>query len=222
MTSTKEFHLALKQHPYCAILIYTKYFISTVKLKKGKSVKKNKIAVIVGSLREESFTLKIAKAAIGLAPESLSFEIINIADLPMFNEDLEAAPPNEWVAFREQIIAADGLLFLTPEYNRSVPGVLKNAIDVGSRPYGQNSWDGKPGAIVSVSIGNISGFGANHHLRQSLTFVNVPAMAQPEAYIGGAAALFDDKGELTNDATKGFLKSFMEAFEKWVVTHTAQ
>ena len=137
----------------------------------------------------------------------------------MFNEDLEATPPSEWVAFREQIVAADGLLFLTPEYNRSVPGVLKNAIDVGSRPYGQNLWDGKPGAVVSVSIGNISGFGANHHLRQSLTFINVPAMAQPEAYIGGAAELFDDKGNLTNDSTKEFLKSFMVAFEKWVDTN---
>lgn len=188
---------------------------------KGQTMKKHNIAVIVGSLRKESFSLKTAKALIALAPESLSLEIINIADLPMFNEDLEATPPNKWVAFRKQIIAADGLLFLTPEYNRSVPGVLKNAIDVGSRPYGENSWDGKPAAIVSVSIGNISGFGANHHLRQSLTFVNVPTMAQPEAYIGGAAALFDDKGELTNDATKEFLKSFMKAFEKWVVTHTA-
>ena len=195
--------------------------ISMTNETKGQTMKKHNIAVIVGSLRKESFSLKTAKALIALAPESLSLEIINIADLPMFNEDLEATPPNKWVAFRKQIIAADGLLFLTPEYNRSVPGVLKNAIDVGSRPYGKNSWDGKPGAIVSVSIGNISGFGANHHLRQSLTFVNVPTMAQPEAYIGGAAALFDDQGELTNDATKEFLKSFMKAFEKWVVTHTA-
>lgn len=180
---------------------------------------KYKIAVIVGSLRKESYNLKMAKALIALAPELLSLEIINIADLPMFNEDLEANPPKAWVTFREQISAAEGLLFLTPEYNRSVPGVLVNAIDVGSRPYGKNAWDGKPGAIVSVSIGNISGFGANHHLRQSLTFVNVPTMAQPEAYIGGAAALFDDKGNLTNDSTKKFLESFMEAFEKWVNTN---
>ena len=185
-------------------------------------MKKYNIAVIVGSIRKESFNLKTAKALIELAPESLSFEILDIADLPMFNEDLEATPPNEWVTFREQIRAADGLLFLTPEYNRSVPGVLKNAIDVGSRPYGQNSWDGKPAAIVSVSIGNISGFGANHHLRQSLVFVNVPTMAQPEAYIGGAASLFDDNGNLTNDSTKDFLKSFMEAFEKWLDSNVLQ
>ncbi len=182
-------------------------------------MKKYKIAVIVGSLRKESYNLKTAKALIALAPESLSLEILNIAGLPMFNEDLEANPPKEWVSFREQITAADGLLFLTPEYNRSVPGVLKNAVDVGSRPYGKNSWDGKPAAIVSVSIGNISGFGANHHLRQSLVFVNVRTMAQPEAYIGGAAGLFDDQGDLTNDSTKKFLKGFMGAFEKWVDTN---
>ncbi|HTN68004.1 MAG TPA: NAD(P)H-dependent oxidoreductase [Dysgonamonadaceae bacterium] len=180
-------------------------------------MKKYNIAVIVGSLRKESYNLKTAKTLIELAPESLSLEMLNIADLPMFNEDLEATPPKAWVTFREQIIAADGILFLTPEYNRSVPGFLKNAIDVGSRPYGENSWDGKPAAIVSVSIGNISGFGANHHLRQSLVFVNVHTMAQPEAYIGGAGALFDDNGKLTNDSTKEFLSSFMEAFEKWIV-----
>lgn len=177
---------------------------------------KHNIAVIVGSLRKDSFNLKTAHALARLAPESLSLEIVDIANLPMFNEDLEATPPVEWVRFRERVKAADGLLFLTPEYNRSVPGVLKNAIDVGSRPYGKNSWDGKPGAIVSVSIGNISGFGANHHLRQSLVFVNVPTMAQPEAYLGGAAELFDDKGNLTNASTTEFLKGFMEAFVKWV------
>ena len=179
-------------------------------------MKKYKIAVIVGSLRKESYNLKTAKELISLAPESLSLEILNIADLPMFNEDLEGTPPQEWVTFREQIIAADGVLFLTPEYNRSVPAVLKNAIDVGSRPYGQNSWDGKPAAIVSVSIGGISGFGANHHLRQSLVFVNMHTMAQPEAYIGGAGSLFNDEGKLINDSTKEFLTIFMEAFEKWI------
>ena len=182
-------------------------------------MEKYKIAVLVGSLRKESFNLKTAKALIELAPESLSMDIINIADLPMFNEDLEATPPNQWVEFRKQIRAADGFLFLTPEYNRSVPGVLKNAIDVGSRPYGENSWDGKPAAVASVSIGPISGFGANHHLRQSLVFVNVHTMAQPEAYIGNAASLFDDNGKLTNDSTREFLKNFMEAFEKWIKTH---
>lgn len=186
---------------------------------KNLKLKKYKIAVIVGSLRKESLNLKTAKALIPLAPESLSLELLSIQGLPMFNEDLEANPPQEWIILREQIRAADGLLFLTPEYNRSVPGVLKNAIDVGSRPYGKNSWNGKPAGVISVSTGNISGFGANHHLRQSLVFLNVKTMAQPEAYIGGAAALFDEKGNLINDSTKKFLKKFMEAFEKWVVTN---
>ena len=181
------------------------------------NMEKYKIGVIVGSLRKESYNLKSAKAIIALAPESLSLEIIDISHLQMFNEDLEATPPKEWVTFREQIAAVDGFIFLTPEYNRSVPAVLKNAVDVGSRPYGQNSWNGKPAAIVSVSIGNISGFGANHHLRQSFVFVNMHVMAQPEAYIGGAGALFDDKGKLINDATRDFLKSFVLAFEKWIV-----
>lgn len=181
-------------------------------------MKQYKIGVIVGSLRKESFNLKTAKALMEVAPESLSLELLNIADLQMFNEDLEGNPPQSWVTFREEIKKCDAFLFLTPEYNRSVPAVLKNAIDVGSRPYGQSVWNGKPAGVVSVSIGNISGFGANHHLRQSLVFVNIPTMAQPEAYIGGASELFDDNGKLTNDSTRGFLKSYMEAFEKWVHT----
>ena len=181
-------------------------------------MKKYKIAVIVGSLRKESFNLKTAKAMMDMAPDSLELEFMDISGLPMFNEDLEANPPKEWVNLRKEIQAADGLLFFTPEYNRSVPGVLKNAIDVGSRPYGENSWDGKPAAVVSVSIGAISCFGANHHLRQSLVFVNAPTMAQPEAYIGGASELFDDNGKLTNDSTKEFLKDYMTAFEKWIHT----
>jgi chromate reductase len=182
-------------------------------------MEKHKIAVFVGSLRKESYNLKTAKALFSLAPDSLSLELVSIGDLPLFNEDYEANPPAEWTTLREQIQAADGLLFLTPEYNRSVPAALKNAIDVGSRPYGQNSWDGKPAAVVSVSIGGLGGFGANHHLRQSLVFVNVPTMAQPEAYIGGASALFDDSGHLTDDSTKEFLGSFMAAFEAWVQTN---
>ena len=181
-------------------------------------MKKIKIGVLVGSLRKESFNLKIAKVLMEVAPKSLELELIDIANIPMFNQDLEGTPPEEWTTLREAVKAVDGLIFVTPEYNRSVPAVLKNAIDVGSRPYGKNVWTEKPGAVISVSTGNISGFGANHHLRQSLTFVNVPTMAQPEAYIGGAADLFDEKGNLKNDSTKKFLTTFMEAFEKW--THT--
>lgn len=182
-------------------------------------MKKYKIAVLVGSLRKESYNLKTAKALIALAPETLSLELLPIGDLPLYNEDIDVTPPEQYKTFREKIRGYQGFLFITPEYNRSVPAVLKNAIDVGSRPYGKNSWDGKPGAVVSVSISALGGFGANHHLRQSLVFVNVPAMQQPEAYIGNAQKLFDEKGRLINDSTRDFLKNFISAFERWVVAH---
>jgi chromate reductase, NAD(P)H dehydrogenase (quinone) len=181
-----------------------------------------KIAVIVGSLRKESYNLKTAKALMGMVPETLSFELLPIGDLPLYNEEYDGASPEQYNRFREQLRSFDGFLFLTPEYNRSVPGVLKNAIDVGSRPYGQNCWDGKPGAIVSVSISSLGGFGANHHLRQSLVFINVPAMPQPEAYIGNAQNLFDESGNLTNQSTREFLQTFMTAFENWVKVHAKQ
>lgn len=179
-----------------------------------------KIAVLVGSLRKKSFSLKVAKSLMVLAPKSLTLEILEIERLPLYNEDLEESPPVAWITFRKSLKSIDGVLFVTPEYNRSVPAVLKNAIDVGSRPYGKSVWDGKPGAVVSVSPGNISGFGANHHLRQSLVFLNVPAMPQPEAYIGGAAKLFDDKGDLVNESTREFFQKFMDAFAQWVLRNT--
>ena len=174
------------------------------------------IAVFVGSLRKESFSRKVAQALAAVAPSSLKLEIVEIGHLPHYNQDLDANPPADWVAFKTRISAADGVLFVTPEYNRSVPGVLKNAIDVASRPYGKSAWNGRPGAVVSVSPGAISGFGANHHLRQSLVFLNVPAMQQPDAYIGGADKLFDADGKLTNDSTRDFLTKFMAAFAVWV------
>ena len=183
-------------------------------------MKTYKVAVLVGSLRKASYNLKMAKALIALTPSSLSLQIINIGELPLYNEDLEATVPEQWKVFREQIKTFDGVLFITPEYNRSVPAVLKNAIDVGSRPYGKSVWDGKPGAVVSVSPGNIGGFGANHHLRQSLVFINVPAMPQPEAYIGGAAKLFDDSGNLAIESTKEFMAKFMKSFANWIATIT--
>jgi chromate reductase, NAD(P)H dehydrogenase (quinone) len=181
-----------------------------------------KIAVFVGSLRTESYNRKMAKALMALAPESLKFEIIDIGGLPLYNQDLddEGKPPLAWAQFRERMRAFDDLLFVTPEYNRSVPGVLKNAIDVGSRPYGRSVWEGKPAAVISVSPGTIGGFGANHHLRQSLVFLDVPAMQQPEAYIGGAAELFDAGGGIVNQKTREFLIRFMEAFAIWVVKNS--
>ncbi|MFA7074262.1 MAG: NAD(P)H-dependent oxidoreductase [Endomicrobiaceae bacterium] len=175
-----------------------------------------KIAVIVGSLRKESFNRKTANILIKTAPDSLNLEILEIKDLSLYNEDIENNPPASWVTFRNKLKTFDGVIFVTPEYNRSTPAVIKNAIDIASRPYGQSAWDGKPGAVISVSQGNIGGFGANHHLRQSLVFLNVPVMQQPEAYIGNVAGLFDDEGNLTNDSTKIFLKKFLDTFSQWV------
>jgi len=172
------------------------------------------VAVVVGSLRKDSVNRKVAKALAALTP-GLKFDFIEIGDLPHFDQDLEAAPPAQWVRFREQIAAHDAVLFVTPEYNRSVPGVLKNAVDVGSRPYGHSVWNGKPGAVISVSPGAIGGFGANHHLRQSLVFLNVPLLSQ-EAYIGNAFALFGEGDELVNDSTADFLKAYGQAFAAWI------
>jgi chromate reductase len=179
------------------------------------------VAVLVGSLRKGSFNRIVANALAGLAPSHLSLSIVEIGHLPIYNQDLDEDPPAEWTAFRERIGAADAVLFVTPEHNRSVPAVLKNAIDIGSRPYGKSAWNGKPGAVVSASPGGIGGFGSNHHLRQSLVFLNVPAMAQPEAYIGGVDKLFDTSGTLINDGTRKFLEGFMQAFRKWIDANRA-
>lgn len=177
-----------------------------------------KVAVIVGSLRKESWNLKLAKALMTLAPSSISMELIDISKLPIYNQDPddEGHPHQEWTAFRDKMKQFDACLFVTPEYNRSVPGVLKNAIDVGSRPYGKSIWSGKPAAVISASVGAISGFGANHHLRQSLVFLDMPCMQQPEAYIADVAKLFDANGNIANENTKGFFKTFIDAFAKWV------
>ncbi len=178
-----------------------------------------KIAVIVGSLRKESFTRKVAKTLMSLAPSSLALDIVEIGDLPLYNQDDDANPPAAYTAFRDKMKGYDGVLFCTPEYNRSVPAPLKNAIDVGSRPYGHSIWSGKPGAIVSVSPGALSAFGANHHLRQSLVFLDVPCMQQPEAYLGNIATQFEGDN-LTNDSTRGFLQKFIDAYAVWVERNT--
>jgi chromate reductase len=178
------------------------------------------VAVLVGSLRADSINRKVATALAELAPGSLKLTIIEIGQLPIYNQDVDANPPSEWTQFRERIKAADAVLFVTPEHNRSVPAALKNALDVGSRPYGSSAWNGKPGAVVSASPGAIGGFGANHHLRQSLVFLNVPAMAQPEAYLGGADKLFDEQGQLINEGTRTFLQGFLQAFDAWVTANT--
>jgi chromate reductase, NAD(P)H dehydrogenase (quinone) len=176
------------------------------------------IVVIVGSLRKASLNRKTAHALIEIAPAPLKLEIVEIGQLALFNDDLEQNLPKEWVDFRARIGRADGVIFVTPEYNRSVPGVLKNAIDVASRPYGHNKWDGKPTAVISVSPGAIGGFGANHHLRQSLVFLNMPPLQQPEAYLGGADKFFDESGKLTSEKTREFLGKIMHAYAAWVET----
>ncbi|HEY6640975.1 MAG TPA: NAD(P)H-dependent oxidoreductase [Povalibacter sp.] len=175
------------------------------------------IAVLVGSLRKDSYNRKIANAIAGLAPAGVTFEQVPIGDLPLYNEDLEtSSPPAQWTAFREKIRSSDAVLFATPEYNRSVPAALKNAIDVGSRPYGKSVFQGKPAAVVSASVGPIGGFGANHHLRQSLVFLDMPVLQQPEAYVGSAQNLFDDAGKLKNADTEKFLRGFAEKFAEWI------
>ena len=181
------------------------------------------VCVLVGSLRKASLNGMLANTLMSLAPSSMKLETVEIGQLPFFNQDLEtAATPAPWTAFRQRIKAADAVLFVTPEYNRSVPAALKNALDVGSRPYGSSVWDRKPGAIVSCSPSAIGAFGANHHLRQSLVFLNVPTMQQPEAYLGHADKLFDEQGKLVNDGTRKFLQEFMQAFANWVETVRCQ
>ena len=177
------------------------------------------VAVLVGSLRKDLINRKVANALTEVAPASLTLSLIEIGHLPIYNQDGDESPPAAWTQFRERIRSADAVLFVTPEHNRSVPAALKNAIDVGSRPYGKNAWSGKPGAVVSASPGSIGGFGANHHLRQSLVFLNVPAMPQPEAYLGGADKLFDAAGKLINDGTRKFLQGFMQAFGAWITAN---
>ncbi len=176
-----------------------------------------KIAVVVGSLRKDSVNRKAAEALVRIAPSNFDFEFIEIGDLPHYDEDLDGADaPAPWRRLREQVSGADAVLFVTPEYNRSVPGVLKNAIDVGSRPYGKSAWEKKPAAVMSVSPGGIGGFGANHHLRQSLVFLDMPVLQQPEAYVGGAYDLFDEKGEFKNEDSRAFFQKFIDAFGEWI------
>ena len=175
------------------------------------------IAVLVGSLRRDGFTSRTVRALAEVAPPGLSLRTVEIRDLPIYDQDLDGdKAPASYAPFRQAVANAAAVLFVTPEYNRSVPGGLKNAIDVGSRPYGQSVFNAKPAGVVSVSPSPLGGFGANHALRQSLVFLNMPAMQMPEAYITNAATLFDEAGKLNNDGTRGFLTTFMAAFAAWV------
>lgn len=173
------------------------------------------VVVIVGSLRKASYTRKIARALLQLAPQGLRCREIDIGKLEMYNEDLDRRPPASWTRFREQIAKAGAVLLLTPEYNRSIPACLKNALDVGSRPQGKNLWDGKPAAVVSVTPYQMGAMAANHAVRQALVYLNMPVMQQPEAYIAKAGELLDSRGALKNRGTRKFLSDFMAAFERF-------
>jgi chromate reductase len=184
---------------------------------KGALMTRHKIAIIVGSLRKESVNRKVGRSICAFSSDQLDCEIVEIRNLPLYDQDTDANPPPEFVRFRKQIAAVDGVLFCTPEYNRGVPGVLKNAIDVGSRPYGQSVWDKKPAAIVSASPGAIGGFGANHQLRQACVFLNMPVMQQPEAYLGTVTDdKFDGDGRLKEGPLKDVVLGLAAAFADWV------
>jgi chromate reductase, NAD(P)H dehydrogenase (quinone) len=176
-----------------------------------------KIAILVGSLREGSLNRKVARSICSIRGDNLDCAMIEIGDLPLYNQDLDGNPPEQWVRFRQQIAAADGILFCSPEYNRGIPGVLKNAIDVGSRPYGQSVFDKKPAAIVTVSPGAIGGFGSNHQIRQACVFLNMPVMQQPEAYLGNVSDdSFDESGCLKDGPLKELVAKLAHAFHDWV------
>jgi chromate reductase, NAD(P)H dehydrogenase (quinone) len=176
-----------------------------------------KIAIIVGSLREASLNRKMARAICAMRGDNLDCSILEIGELPLYNQDFDSKPPEQWRRFRDQVAAADGILFVSPEYNRGIPGVLKNAIDVGSRPYGESVFDKKPAAIVTVSPGAIGGFGANHQIRQACVFLNMPVMQQPEAYLGHVTDdSFDESGSLKDGPLKELVTTLAHAFHDWV------
>lgn len=181
------------------------------------------VAVVVGSLRKDSASRKVAEALAAVAPTPLRFNFVEIGDLPHYDPDLETdAPPAAWTRFRNEIASADAVVFVTPEYNRSIPGFLKNAIDVGSRPRGQAVWSEKPTAILSTSMGALGGFGANHHLRQALSFFAAPILGQPEAYIGNTQALFGEDGALKDASTADFLRNLGQVFARFIERHAIE
>lgn len=181
---------------------------------------KKTLGILVGSLRKGSFSQSVGNCLAQMLEKEFIVKKINIGDLAIFNQDFddEGNVPQEWTVFREEVKTSDAFLFITPEYNRSIPPVLKNALDIASRPYGQNMWSGKPGAIVSVSPGAIGGFGANHHLRQTVSFLNIYMLQQPEMYIGNVTNFLDEKGKVNNPDTIKFLQSFADEFTKWFKT----
>jgi chromate reductase len=180
---------------------------------------KYKIAVIVGSLRKDSFNRSLANAITRLAPSEFYFTQLEIGDLPLYNQDEEKNPAESVKQFKSEIKAAQGLLFVTPEYNRSIPGVLKNALDQASRPYGQSAWAGKPAGVIGVSVGTIGTALAQQHLRNVLAYLDVPTLGQPEAFIQMKDGLFDELGNI-DEESKAFLQTWMNRFVIWIKQHT--
>jgi len=177
------------------------------------------IVTIAGSLRKDSFSLKIGNALAKLAPASLKLEVITPAGISLFNQDLEGAPPADWLSFREKLQKSDGVLFITPEYNRAIPGVLKNAIDVASRPYGKSSFNGKPVGIVSNSPGPLGGVSAAKTLQNILPGIAGQIMQQPEIYLNAVGDAFDADGNLVKDSLKPVLQAYIDAFAGHVAKH---
>lgn len=175
-----------------------------------------KYGVIVGSTRKNSYSEAVAKAIVKGLPENAEVKFITIGDLPLYNQDLDANSPKEYTRFREEVASQDAIIFVTPEHNRSIPAALKNALDIASRPWGENVWDGKPALVASQSISGISGVLANHVLRQSLTFLNMPTMQQPEVYIANSNNLFDENLQPTNKDTEEFLEGVGKQFSHFV------
>ncbi|MDQ9172008.1 NAD(P)H-dependent oxidoreductase [Oxalobacteraceae bacterium R-40] len=176
------------------------------------------IAVVVGSLRKDSFNRKLANAIVKLAPAEFSFKQLEIGDLPLYNQDDDAQPADAVKRLKAEILAAQGVLFVTPEYNRSIPGVLKNAIDHASRPYGQSAWAGKPAGVLGVSIGAIGTAMAQQHLRNMLAYLDMPTLGQPEAFIHAKDGLFDSSGNIGPNS-KAFLQGWMDKYVAWVKAH---
>lgn len=191
-----------------------------IKNQRGKCIM-TKVGILVGSLRKESFSKKLAANVASLFPNGYETEYVEIGNLALYNQDFddENNAPAEYTTFRNKMKEIEAVLFVTPEYNRSIPAVLKNALDVGSRPYGASVWNNKPAAIISQSPGKLSGFGANHHLRQPLVFLNMPILQQPEAYIGNVADLLDEDGKIKDEGTVKFLQSFVDAFVDLIKKH---
>ena len=182
-------------------------------------MKKKKIAVLVGSLRKGAYSKSVANCLISLAPESFDMNVIEIGNLPIYNQDYDEETIEAYTKFREAVKESDAVLIVTAEHNRSIPAVLKNALDVGSRPFGKSVWGGKPGAIASQSYGAIGGFGANHHLRQVSSFLDIRMMNQPECYLGEVQNSMDQNGVITSERTIKFLQKFMNSYEEWVNQH---